>query len=170
MLYMSPAKRICHVCHSFYCPSIHHTFSSVSKKPSKIVFMRFHSSFIKLHIRFNIGRCSSTVSLLSELDIDFDLDFHSFSFYNYLIIKEFLKICISQTLYKYAFWWEQFKCIHHYYDLDLLFDLDISIPHFHWTSYSIWNLKVQKNAFCLFNRCWDGEVMDMYSVVWPDWV
>lgn len=147
-LYVSSKKNLS--CLSFILLSFHpsyFTFSSVSKKLSKIVFMRFHSSFIKLHIRFNIGRCSSTMSLLSELDLDFDLDFHSFSFYNYLIIKEFLKICISQTLYKYAFWWEQFKCIHHYYDLDLLFDLDISIPHFHWTSY-IHYLKLKSTEKC----------------------
>lgn len=37
--------------------------------------------------------------------------------------------------------------MHHYYDLDLLFDLDIAILHFHWTSH-IRYFKFKRSEIC----------------------
>lgn len=139
------------------------TFSSVSKKLSKIVFFK---DFMQVFLKFMWD-----VSLLSDLDLDFDLDFTLSHFKITLVSKNFqryvsLKLCTDMHFDGSS----SNVCI---IIMTLTFSLTLTLPFFIFIerhTYAILNLKDQKYAFCSFKKCWDGEVMDIYSVVWPDWV
>lgn len=111
------------------------------------------------------------MSLLSDLDLDFDLDFTLSHFKITLVSKNFqryvsLKLCTDMHFDGSS----SNVCI---IIMTLTFSLTLTLPFFIFIerhTYAILYLKDQKYAFCSFKKCWDGEVMDMYSVVWPDWV
>lgn len=111
------------------------------------------------------------MSLLSDLDLDFDLDFTLSHFKITLVSKNFqryvsLKLCTDMHFDGSS----SNVCI---IIMTLTFSLTLTLPFFIFIerhTNAILNLKDQKYAFCSFKKCWDGEVMDMYSVVWPDWV